>query len=323
MATLRGQASRAPADSSRGARTHPPGSEDAPEAGIPSSARQCPLCPCVQGRGVRWERRDPEGSALSLCRAMGTDLLGAKGSCSSIPPWAQVLVEGGKAALPAFLSQTHLPSGNVPLHCQQGTAEALAGDQPARTKLHLESSPAAERATGELPGGTSSRSAAELGPSAPPGSLPRAAGFLPAPPARTCRRSCWLPNPLSVPTGTAGPSRRRSPRSPEIPALRHSERRGKGSRSHLCLALDQGLQAPGAECPPLGKREGGEEGEKRCLCCSAGGPGLGGQSRDESDTHGTAAAQLLLQDFDGGQSRHPRSLCSFCLPVHREGTEKE
>ena len=217
MATLRGQASRAPADSSRGARTHPPGSEDAPEAGSTSSARQCPLCPCVQGRGVRGERRDPEGSALSCCRAVGTDLLGAKGSRSSIPPWAQVLVEGGKAALPAFLSQTHLPSSNVPLHCQQGTAAALAGDQPARTRLRLESSPAAERATGELPPGTSSLSAAELGPSAPPGSLPRAAGFLPAPPARMCRRFCWLPSPLSAPTGTAGPSRRRSPRSPEIP----------------------------------------------------------------------------------------------------------
>ena len=185
MATLRGQASRAPADSSQGARTHPPGSEDAPEAGIPSSARQCPLCPCVQGRGVRWERRDPEGSALSLCRAMGTDLLGAKGSCSSIPPWAQVLVEGGKAALPAFLSQTHLPSGNVPLHCQQGTAEALAGDQPARTRLHLESSRKGHRRAArrhQQPERGRAGTVCPAGLSAPRGRLPPSAASEDVPP---------------------------------------------------------------------------------------------------------------------------------------------
>ncbi len=66
-----------------------------------------------------------------------------------------------------------------------------------------------------------------------------------------------------------------------------------------------------------------EEGEKRCLCCSApGGPVLRGQSRDKRDTHGMAAAQLLLQEFDGGQSRHPGSLRSFWLPVHGKGQRK-
>ena len=233
MATLRGQASRAPADSSRGARTHPPGSEDAPEAGSTSSARQCPLCPCVQGRGIRWERGDPEGSALSLCRAMGTDLLGAKGSCSSIPPWAQVLVEGGKAALPAFLSQTHLPSGNVPLHCQQGTAEALAGDQPARTRLHLESSPAAERATGELPGGTSSLSAAELGPSAPPGSLPRQV-------SSQCRQRGRAAVPAGSPTLSASRLAPRDPPAEGHPARQRSRHsgtaRGGGKAAVLTFA---------------------------------------------------------------------------------------
>lgn len=96
--------------------------------------------------------------------------------------------------------------------------EALAWHHPARNRLCLESSPAAERATGELPPGTSSLSVAELRPSALPGSLPCIAGFLPALPARMCRRSWWLRNPLSSPSGTVGPSHRRSPHSPEIPA---------------------------------------------------------------------------------------------------------
>lgn len=87
-----------------------------------------------------------------------------------------------------------------------GPSEALAWDHPARTRLRLESSPAAERAAGELPAGTSSLSAAELRASALPGSLPRAAGFLAAPPARKCQHSWWLPNPLYSPSGTAGPS---------------------------------------------------------------------------------------------------------------------
>ena len=181
-----------------------------------------------------------------------------------------------------------------------GPSQALAWDHPARTRLHLESSPAAQRATGELPHSTSSLSAAELGASALAGSLPRGAGFLPALPARTCRHSCWLPNPLRSPSGTAGPSL-----PPSLPpaqahptrctslAPRHSQRQVKGSHSHLCLALHQPLQAPGAECPPLGKREGVEEGEQPCLCCSAGGAVLG----DRAQTRETLTAWRRLSSF--------------------------
>ena len=184
-----------------------------------------------------------------------------------------------------------------------GPSQALAWDHPARTRLHLESSPAAGRATGELPHSTSSLSAAELGASALAGSLPRGAGFLPALPARTCRHSCWLPNPLRSPSGTAGPSL-----PPSLPpaqahptrctslAPRHSQRQVKGSHSHLCLALHQPLQAPGAECPPLGKREGVEEGEQPCLCCSAGGAVLG----DRAQARETLTAWRRLNSFSSG-----------------------
>ena len=108
-------------------------------------------------------------------------------------------VSTAEAVAGRFLScKTHLWSGRVPLCFQMGPVEALAWDQPERTRLRLESSPAAERATSELPGGSSSPSVAELGPSALPGSLPHAAGFLPAAPVRMCQRSWWLRN-LSAP----------------------------------------------------------------------------------------------------------------------------
>ena len=83
----------------------------------------------------------------------------------------------------------------------------------------------------------------------------------------------------------------RARRTPLAP--RHSQRQGRGSHSHLCLALHQPLQAPGAEGPPLGKREGVQEGEQRCLCCSAAGAVLG----QRAQTRETLTAWRRLSSF--------------------------
>ena len=231
---------------------------------------------------------------------MGTHFLWAKGSSSSsssILSSAGVPLAGEKAALPAFLTQTHLGSGQVPLRGQMGPVQALAWEHPARTGLRLESSPAAEGASGQLPAGTSSLSAAELGPSALPGSLPHTAAFLPAPPARTCWRSCWLLKLLRCPSGTLRgtlPPTQAHPTCRTPLAPQHSTaQQVTGSHSHLCLALHQPLQAPGAECPPLGKREGVQEGEQRCPCCWAGGPALG----DRAQSRETLTARRRLSSF--------------------------
>lgn len=71
-----------------------------------------------------------------------------------------------------FASQTHLARGQVLVHRQTGPPPALAGDQPARTEVRWQSSPAAQRATGQQPPSPSSLSVAELGASALPASLP-------------------------------------------------------------------------------------------------------------------------------------------------------
>lgn len=67
------------------------------------------------------------------------------------------------------------------------------------------SSLTAERATGTLVPGTGGLSSAGLGPLALLGPLLHTAGFLPAPPVRTCQHSWWLPNPLCSLSGTVGP----------------------------------------------------------------------------------------------------------------------
>lgn len=64
---------------------------------------------------------------------MGTYVLWAKGS-RSIPGSADML-DQEKAQL-AFLSKTHLASSQVPLYFQMGLAQALAWDEPTRTRLH-------------------------------------------------------------------------------------------------------------------------------------------------------------------------------------------
>ena len=48
-----------------------------------------------------------------------------------------------------------------------------------------------------------------------------------------------------------------------------------------------------------------------------------GLSPDQRDTHGMAAAQLPLKEFDGGHSGHSDSLGSFWCPVPRGGTGRE
>ena len=48
-----------------------------------------------------------------------------------------------------------------------------------------------------------------------------------------------------------------------------------------------------------------------------------GQGPEQRDTHGVAAAQLLLQELDGCQMGDAGSLASFWCPVHREGRGRE
>ena len=48
-----------------------------------------------------------------------------------------------------------------------------------------------------------------------------------------------------------------------------------------------------------------------------------GQSPRQRDTHGMAAAQLLLEEFERRQTRHSGSLGSFWWAVQREGTGRE
>ena len=135
--------------------------------------------------------------------------------------------------------------------------DALAWDQPARTRTLC-----------------------------PPGLSASRGRFPPSTTSGDMRRSWWLPNALCTRGGTAGPSlppAQAHPTRRTALAPRHSQRRVKGSRSHLCLVLHQPLQALlGAECLPLGRRERVEGGEQRRLCCSAGGPALGdsGQTRE-------------------------------------------
>ena len=91
--------------------------------------------------------------------------------------------------------------------CRWGRRRPLLGMslQEPRIRLRLDSSPAAERASGELPPGASSLSMAELGPSALPGSLPRAAGFVPAPPASQYVPAFLVsPQPPLLRSGTVG-----------------------------------------------------------------------------------------------------------------------
>ena len=48
-----------------------------------------------------------------------------------------------------------------------------------------------------------------------------------------------------------------------------------------------------------------------------------GQSPRQRDTHGLAAAQLLLEEFERRQTGHSGSLGSFWWAVQREGTGRE
>ena len=48
-----------------------------------------------------------------------------------------------------------------------------------------------------------------------------------------------------------------------------------------------------------------------------------GQGPEQRDTHGVAAAQLLLQELDGCETGDVGSRASFWCPVHREGRGRE
>ena len=84
----------------------------------------------------------------------------------------------------------------------------------------------------------------------------------------------------------------------------------KGSHPHPCLPLHQPLQAPGAERPPLGEREGGEEDERRCLSCSAGGPLLGDRARSRE----ILTAQRRLSSFSRSLSDGTRVTRGLLCP---------
>ena len=118
--------------------------------------------------------------------------------------------------------------------------------------------------------------------------------------------------PPALPPAQAHPTRR-TPLAP-----RHSQRRVKGRHSHLCLALHQPLQAPGAECPPLGKREGMEEGEQRCLCCSAAGAVLG----QRAQTRETLTAWRRLISFSRSLSDGRRVTRALLAPSGVLGSGK-
>ena len=94
--------------------------------------------------------RVPGGSALSCRRAMGTDVPCGKGSSS--PSAARVPACARRREGPSCpcLLQTHQPCGQVHLGCQRGRVVAAALRQPARNTPRSPSSPAAERAPGEL-----------------------------------------------------------------------------------------------------------------------------------------------------------------------------
>ena len=96
------------------------------------------------------------------------------------------------------------------------------------------------------------------GLSAPRGRFPASAASEDVPSFLVAAQPSPLPDchHATLPPAQAHPTRR-TPLAP-----RHSQRRVKGRHSHLCLALHQPLQAPGTECPPLGKREGVQEGEQ-------------------------------------------------------------
>ena len=94
-----------------------------------------------------------------------------------------------------------------------------------------------------------------------------------------------------------------------------------GSDPHLCLALDQPLQAAGVECRRLGKGKRARRSEAMQLMLSW--SSTWGQSGDRRDTHSIAGAQLLQQELDGGQLGDLGSLRSFWWPVRGEGAEKE
>ena len=133
----------------------------------------------------------------------------------------------------------------------------------------------------------------------PPGLSAPHGRFPPNTPSEAVLAFLVAPQPSTLPEwhrGTLPPSISALQAHPAGRRRRHSQRRVKGSHSHLCLVLHQPLQAPGAECPPLGKREGAEEGGQRCLCCSAGGPGLG----DRAQTGETLTAWRRLSSFSRG-----------------------
>jgi len=111
-----------------------------------------------------------------------------------------------------------------------------------------------------------------------------------------CQCLWWLRKPLLSPSGTVVPSLPRTQAHRTCHtclAPRHRQRRVKGSHSHLCVALQQPLHSAGAECPPLSKREGVEEGEQQCLCCMAG----GAVPEDRAQSRETLTAWWWLSSF--------------------------
>lgn len=177
----------------------------------------------------------------------------------------------------ALLSQTHLVRGKVPLRLQMGPSQALAWDEPARTKNRA--------VLGEQPRSRKGHQQPERGRAGtlcPPGLSSPCGRVPPSVTSQNVLACCWLPKTLCSLSGTIRPSVPPAQAHPSPCASRRSQRQVQGSHSHLCLCLHQPLQAPGAQCPPLGRREGGEEGEQPWLCCSAAGAVLGdrAQSRE-------------------------------------------
>lgn len=175
-------------------------------------------------------------------------------------------------------------------HFQTGLSEPFSWNHPAGTRLCLESSPTAERVSGELPPGTSSLSVAELGPSALWGCLTHMADFLPASPPRLCRCSWWLSNPLCSLSGMAGPSLPPShTSSPHWPRITSAQPEAAERHQQTCLLLlpsSSSSPSPTAFFPPLSTHSSQGRAQTRgthrrlfqtpryspasCLCCQTG-----------------------------------------------------
>lgn len=146
----------------------------------------------------------------------------------------------------------------------------------------------------------------------PPGIFPRHSRLPPSAASEDVPAFLMAPPPSLLPEGPRAflPPTQAHPTRRTSLAARHSPRWAKGSHAHLCLALHQPRQAPGIACPPLGKREGGEEGEQSCLWCWAGGPVLGARAQ----TRETLTAWRRLSSFSSSSIEGSRVTRALLAP---------